>query len=380
MTFRLRISTSHEDLARIAPAWDDLAAATGGPTNTAAWYRAAARWAHQPTDRLHVLSLWQSQALVGLAPLILACGPAGWRYEIIGARLLCEPTAVITRDRSAAEGMAQAVAALKHPVMLARLPTLSEFNPAFERLARQVGVILPPDISGSQWIDLSCGWERHYQDLSSGVKDMIRRGERELAKLGKVEFDCICPAPDAVESILEQAFQVERHSWKGRAGTAVLLCEDVRRFYLDYGLRSARRGELRVAFLRLDGQPVAMQVASINHGAYWTLKVGYDERYKKCQTGWQLRMRSIRWAAEQGLKRYECLGSEEQGVTRWTNHLHRYVTLRFYPFSVPGLQGFVHDGLRSLRHKWQATRHKVGTACFSCYCLNEWLRLTPLAA
>lgn len=313
MSYQLRVIRSATEIDQIAPDWRRLAESSRHALNDPLWYANAARFTHAETDQLSILALWRGTELVALAPLALARGSGGPRYEIVGSRVLYEPAAIVTRDGSATEQMAAAIVALDWPTLLARTPAAGDFSTAFRRCARQRGVVMSVGASGSQWVDLTQGWDGYYASRPSRLKDIIRRNQRQLGKLGRLEFECVRPGPADAERLLEQAFAVEIKSWKGKAGSAVLLREDLRRFFLAYGAGIAQGGQLCVSFLRLDGNPIAMQIANVSHGAYWLLKIGYDEQYSKYRTGWQLQLESIRWCCAQGLGRYEFLGTEEIG-------------------------------------------------------------------
>jgi CelD/BcsL family acetyltransferase involved in cellulose biosynthesis len=338
----LQVLTSSQELADIADEWDELAGSSGRPMDSSVWHRNAAQAIHW-SDALHVIALWRGGALVALAPLVLTHRSTGLRYEIIGSRKLYEPASVLSLDVAAAKEIAAEMTSLLRPVVLTRMPAESAFGSEFQALARRRGISMSPAASGSQWVDLHQGWDTYCAALSSRLKDMARRGQRQLAKLGSLKFDCIRPDAEASQRLLEQAFSVEMRGWKARAGSAVLLREDLRGFFFAYGRELAGRGELYISSLRLAGEPIAMQVANVSHGAYWLLKIGYDERFAKYRTGLQLQMESLRWAFEQGLERYEFLGSEERWIQEWTQQAHRYATSLFYPYTAASLGALLRD-------------------------------------
>ncbi|MBC7982680.1 MAG: GNAT family N-acetyltransferase, partial [Candidatus Obscuribacterales bacterium] len=278
VTFRLQVLSSSQEISQIAPAWDELAALSGYPTSAASWYENACRFAHSSCDQPHIIVLWDGERLAGIAPLIVRHAPHGRRYEVIGTSTLYEPAAILARNNEAAAQLALAVVSLKQPLALIRLTDATAFNDAFIRYARRAGLVRCPPTSGSPYVDLRSGWEPYFEGLPSRLKNVIRRAHRQLGKTGRLEFEFIKPDATNVTLVLQQAFEVELQSWKRLAGSAVLLRTDLREFFFHYAADLARRGELLVSFLRLDGVPVAMQVASVSHRAYWQLKIGYDER------------------------------------------------------------------------------------------------------
>ena len=347
---RTEVVSSDDEIARIAPAWDAFAAEFGSPINSAVWHRHALRHAHGPADRPHIVTVWRNERLTAIAPLILAQRTAGRRVEIIGAETLFEPSAVLANSVSAAEALVSAVLATGRPVKLTR-QAATAFNKVFSQTARRSGMVLCPAASGSPFVDLSGGWEGYYQGLSSRLKNVIRRGGKQLSKFAKVEFEFIKPDASNVSPLLQTAFEVEQRSWKGKAGSAVLLRPDLRGFFFSYAAELATRGELLVSFLRLEGEPIAMQVANISHGAYWQLKIGYDERYAKQLVGLQLQLQTIEWTGQQGYQRYEFLGTAEPWIREWTGSVHSYSTVLFYPLNAAGFSALLLDGAGGVRRK-----------------------------
>jgi CelD/BcsL family acetyltransferase involved in cellulose biosynthesis len=356
MSLRTEILSSDDEIARIAPAWDALAAEFGSPINSSLWCRHALRHAHGPVDKPHVVVVWNGDQLSGIAPLIVANRKGGRRIEIIGTKTLYEPVTVLAKSEVVAQALVNAVVALKLPVTLTRLAE-SEFNNVFLQAARRGGLVVCPAASGSPFVDLSVGWDSYYQGLPSRLKNVIRRGNKQLAKLAKTEFEFIKPDARNVTASLQTAFEVEQRSWKGKAGSAVLLRPDLRGFFFSYAAELAERGGLLVSFLRLDGAPIAMQVANISHGAYWQLKIGYDEQYAKQLAGLQLQLETIKWTAERGYRRYEFLGSAEPWIREWTGGVHSYTTMLFYPWNPAGLGALLVDNAARVRGKlaryWQ---------------------------
>jgi CelD/BcsL family acetyltransferase involved in cellulose biosynthesis len=349
MAFRSQILSSAADVSQVSADWEALAATTLHPMQGPVWHGCASRFVHASSDQLHVIALWDEGQLAGLAPLMLTNGPTGRRYEIIGTRVLYEPAAMLARTEEAADQLARAVASLKHPVALTRMAAAHPFNDRFVRYARRAGWVALPTASGSPHVELGPGWEAYYENLPSRLKNVIRRGHRQLGKSGRVEFEFLKPEAARVTGLLQQAFEVELRSWKRRSGSAVLLRPELREFFFHYAEKLAERGELLVSFMRLDGVPVAMQVANISFDAYWQLKIGYDERYAKQLVGLQLQMETIKWSSQQGLRSYEFLGTAEPWLQEWTSTVHGYRTMYFYPFNVSGLGALLRDNIARVR-------------------------------
>lgn len=338
MSTRIEIVSSIDEIGHIAKDWDALASGKGYALSDPNWCAHAARHTHSPADRLHIACLWRGATLAAVAPLMLM---REGRFEIIGSRVLYEPAEILARDEHAAHAIAQHIAQLGRPLLLSRLPAASTFPAAFEAAAR--GVLLRPYSSGSPYIDCTGGWASFYERMPSRIRNIIRRGERALGRLGKLELEFVRPEPRPIDSLLNEAFEVELHSWKGRAGSAVLQRQSLRDFFFCYGRDASERGELLVALLRLNGSAIASQVASVARGSYRQLKIAYDDRHAKHVPGLQLLLHTIRWSFEQGLDAYDFMGSEEGWIRDWTDKVRRHITLLFYPPTPCGVGALAWD-------------------------------------
>jgi CelD/BcsL family acetyltransferase involved in cellulose biosynthesis len=350
MSYRTEIIDSLADAERIVPAWRSLASVNGYPMDDPCWQRIAAQFVHPADDRLCLLTVWDDEQLVALAPLMLSVKWYGSHYELIGTKVLYEPASVLARDRGAAQRIATALVSLRRPIVLTRVAP-GEFTNAIVEEARGHGWLLLPTASGSPFIDLTSGWTPYHQGLPSRIRNVVRRGERQLARLGQVEFSFDTLAAENTQRLLQEAFEVELHSWKGRAGSAVLMRSDLRDFFFHYVPEIAESGEALVSSLRLDGVPIATQVANTSRRAYWQLKIGYDDRYAKYLPGMILLMQTIKWSCEAGLERYEFLGTFEPWIREWTSDAHPYMTMLFYPFNLRGAGGLLRDSAMRLRDK-----------------------------
>lgn len=347
---RFEVLTTGAAIDAIASRWDELAAISGRPMSTSHWYRHALQGVHRPSERLHVITAWRDAELVGVVPLILSGEQGSVRYELIGTRTLYEPTELLARPEATVE-LARYLLGLSAPVRLTRLLP-GDFTAAFARGSRRRGLLVRPRASGSQYVSLDGGWQAYYEARSGKLRNMLGRARKQLAKAGPVTTSFVRPGPEEAGGLLQQAFAVEQRSWKGRAGSAVLQRPDLHAFFTHYGLAAAAKGELLVSLLRLSGNAIAAQIASIHGGSYWQLKIGYDEQYAKQLVGLQLQMETLRWSFEQRLTRYEFLGSSEQWIREWTSDEHSYQTLMFYPWSWRGLRGLVVDNASRLRGRF----------------------------
>lgn len=355
--YSLRILGKVEELERVEAGWRDLVASSGHALSEPEWYLSAAKSGILDGKELAVLSLWRDGALVGIAPL--SRGSRRRRYEILGSSTLYEPTEMLAKDGQARNQLAAAVVDLRRPVLLSRLAPRGAFAQELGAQARGKGLLLSLRSADSPYVDLSSGWSSYLEALPSRTRNTLRRASRALAKQGQVAYEFVRPEPSAVPALLEVAFRVEQRSWKGRAGSAIAQREDLRSFFLEYGRACAGRGELLIAFLRLEGDPIAMQIANVGRSAYRQLKIGYDDRFAKFLPGLQLLLETVRWSSNEGLSSYEFMGSREPWTWDWAPLGREHSTLAYYPYNVSGLGAFVEDGLARLRGRFWRRRQAV---------------------
>ena len=117
------------------------------------------------------------------------------------------------------------------------------------------------------------------------LKRRLRRAmEQYDVRLRRVE--------EADPEALEAFFDLERRSWKGNAGTAIVCSAATRDFYVSVAREAAESGYLALYFLDFDGIPVAAHFGLRHNGRYYLPKIAYDEDYARFSPG-QLLMRAI---------------------------------------------------------------------------------------
>jgi CelD/BcsL family acetyltransferase involved in cellulose biosynthesis len=169
--------------------------------------------------------------------------------------------------------------------------------------------------------------------------------------LGAVDTQVLCPAPRELSTLLSSAFEVESRSWKSTASTALTRDETRGAFFREYCDYASRRGELRLCFLTIGGRPVACQIAVASGGAFWLLKVGYDQEFSRCSPGNLLVSETIRYAADQGLRSYEFLGTAEPWTKVWSSHERDFVSVYAYPRTPTGIAAFGADIAAAARRR-----------------------------
>jgi CelD/BcsL family acetyltransferase involved in cellulose biosynthesis len=123
--------------------------------------------------------------------------------------------------------------------------------------------------------------------VGAGKRKELRRQRRRLGDAGPVTDD-LATEPQAVAAALEDFFALEAGGWKGRAGTAAAMHEELRRFVSDAVAGLAAEGKARVDRLCV-GDKAAATIVTLRSGTCaWTWKIAYDEAYARHSPGVQI--------------------------------------------------------------------------------------------
>ena len=273
-----------------------------------------------------------------IAPLV-RCGR---ELQLLGAQL-GEPSDLLYADERALAELAAAIADLRTPVLLRRLPAGSPTVAALVAAFRPMGIVATRPASAHPVIALGDGWTAPEGSLTRARASDVRRARRRAEALGAVDVELLEPAPAELDGLLDEAYAIEQRSWKGPAGTALALDAPRGAFHRRYAQASVERRELRVAFLRIAGVRVAMQISLEWQNRLWLLKIGHDEAFAGCSPGTLLMMDVVRDAARRGLDAVQFLGDVAPWTAMWTSSVEPCVTVRAYPPAAASLIALAND-------------------------------------
>jgi hypothetical protein len=259
-------------------------------------------------------------------------------FELCGVKDHGEPGDFCYRDSASLDTLTDSLAKNKVPLFLSRIPAESPVMAAITNSYRHKGLVISRLQIGCPYIDIKLTVDDTINQLSSRLRSDLRRARRKAEALGKIEFEIHSPCtPDDLLPLWEEAIGIEAMGWKGRSESA--LKKDKRRgsFYKDYAIKACEKGWLRICFMRIKNQVVAMQIAIESSERFWLLKIGYDEGFSNASPGMLLMNETLRYAAEKNLKSYEFLGTADTWTRRWTKNERDNYTIRTFPYSVKGV-------------------------------------------
>lgn len=344
----IKVIHALDELDELSPAWDALTAQAGNPLLDLSWVRTCA--STFAPGGLHVIVAGESPRITAIAPLLRQRNGSD-RLELLGVNETYEPMDFLFADPSALALLAQSLARSQTPLWLKRVPAESPVVAALMHAYRWRSVVICRSAPGYPRIPLHDNWRQPEQQLSRSRRESLKRARRIAEQMGPVQCEVLSPTPEELGPLLEEAFQVEAASWKGRSGSA--LAHDARQgtFYRRYAAAACRKGILRLCFLRIGGNAVAMQLAVEYGNRFWLHKIGYDDAFARCSPGALLILETIRYAVARGLSSYEFLGTDAPWTQMWTTHVRPCVSLRAYPVNGKGLVALLTDVALLARNK-----------------------------
>ncbi len=345
--------TNLRDDDALARAWRDLEAGAHLPTQCHAFSAALARTllAGDHIQVFRVADPARPGRIAALAPLCRDDGLLS-RWRMAGASEVFEPGDALYDSPESARRLAALIAADPRPLSFDRMAASSHLIPALRAAMRGRGLVLVRPAVPCPTIALDHTWADPESRFNAGRRSDFRRAARRAQALGAVTFEVLSPTADAFDALFDEAVRVELCGWKQEAGTAMAVDRAKQGFFREFFRAACTAGTFRIAFLRIDGVAVAMQMALEWQGRFWLFKIGYDETFSKCSPGTLLMLHTLGWAARRGLCAYELLGNVEPWIAAfWTRDQHDCLRVRTYPFNARGAAALAADGAVWLRER-----------------------------
>ena len=91
--------------------------------------------------------------------------------------------------------------------------------------------------------------------------------------------------PEAVAAAIEDFFALETRGWKGKAGTAAALHDDIRGFITAAVGGLAAEGKVAINRILIDGRAIAVTITLRSADTAWFWKIVYDENFAQHSPG-----------------------------------------------------------------------------------------------
>lgn len=280
------------------------------------------------------------------APLELAGGVARtWRYPYNPHTPYLD-FAAERRDPTAVAELVNALQRQGDALELGMIPSDGWLCRGLLQTALSAGMsIIQRPQPGRAVLSLQPTWAAMRDELSRELTSGAERKERNLSKLGKLQYERVS-TPARLAHVLPECFDVELAAWKGAIGTAMASKPATRGFYSDLAAAAAERDQLGLYTLRLDDRLIAFEYCLRRRGVVTLLKLSYLNEFSKQSPGNVLRLSLLRDEIERGAVEYD-FGIESEWKTRWTKRVDGLCYLCLYFNGPRGRLGYwLGPGLR----------------------------------
>ena len=295
---------------------------------------AGAWWRAFGVGRLQILAAYQNGNLTGVLPLR--------RYRGVLSSTTNDHSplfGVLAANGTAADALARALFSQKpRRIDLSLLPSSDVGVSLVHTAAGAAGYrVIADSMHRSPYVVVNeTSWDAYQSGLSKNLRQDVRRRERQLGKGGRLKLE-VCDGTKRLDELLEEGFSIEGSGWKETEGTSINAHPTTRRFYTETARWAAEGGFLRLAFLRLDGQPLAFDFCLESHKIHYLIKTGYDPAYAIFSPGKVLRHLMIARAFSEGLAVYDMGGLVEPYKQRYTDRHRELQSLRMFAPTPLGL-------------------------------------------
>lgn len=171
-------------------------------------------------------------------------------------------------------------------VLLPFLPTDGPFATALDAIVRRAQMPvadfnlyqraqLVPDGDRLFYVERTVGQHRHKE---------LRRYVRRLGDIGALLFTT-ATEPETIAGAIEDFFKLETRGWKGKAGTAAALHDDIRNFIASAVNGLAAEGKVAINRIFIDGSAIAVTIMLRSADTAWFWKIVYDEKFAQHSPG-----------------------------------------------------------------------------------------------
>lgn len=232
--------------------------------------------------------------------------------------------------------------------------------------------------AGQPWaqsaiVETGDSWQTYWGNRSPKFREKLRRGYRQLEKMGRVKYVRYRPGGSAMGDgdprfdLFDAAVSVAKASWQSDSNNGTTLCDDeIRDFLRDVHQAAARAGCLDLNLLYVDDRPVAFTYNYHYHGRVEGLRMGFDPAYAAGSPGAVLLKMSFEDGFRLGDHTFDMGVGYIQCKRHWLTRLETSYRYTHFSLSAPKAQ------ILRLKRLYNTTRHgKDYLAGMNCMPLDE---------
>jgi CelD/BcsL family acetyltransferase involved in cellulose biosynthesis len=256
-----------------------------------------------------ILAVWHKKTLIGIAPLMAN----GTTVCLLGHSDLCDYMDFVIAPQRGPEFFTVIIEYLQNQgfVLLNLQPVLNESNVVKDlvEIAPGLGcrvVCKPDDVAYA--MTLPSSWEDFLKILSGKQRHEIRRKLRRLDAAGQVEYRFV----EDVNTVRPEIDTFIALFRSNRSDKAAFMTPQMAAYFRSLAESMAAHHMLKLAFLELDGQPVATVLCFDNGSTVYLYNSGYDMRFSSLSVGLLSKVLSIKESIKRGRRKYDFLKGDEK--------------------------------------------------------------------
>ncbi|MBZ0270829.1 GNAT family N-acetyltransferase [bacterium] len=177
---------------------------------------------------------------------------------------------------------------------------------------------------GAPYADLPGGYDAYLDTLSKKSRYNARKKVKQIGVYHKIGHR-YHEDPATLPAAMTRLFELHEERWKAEGGSEAFATDAMRAFHREYAAGALSRGELRLGFLDIDGEPAFVTYAIHAGNRYYLYQQGGSSNYPKYNLGYAALSFSLQDACARGAKRYEFLRGEAEYKLHWSNGSRRLV-------------------------------------------------------
>jgi CelD/BcsL family acetyltransferase involved in cellulose biosynthesis len=193
-------------------------------------------------------------------------------------------------------------------------PTIAAFTAFAEAQRLPIGRWKSSD---SPYLELAGNWESYWASLSAKFRSNVRNRLTRATQIGEPALEVIADRT-AIQAALDDVWRLEASGWKDREGTSIGSDAAVQTFYTLLAARGADRGWLRLLFLTVGGQRIAVSYSAVYDDRLFLLKTGHDPQFHTCSPFKLLTYFAAQDGYARGLREIDFLGDTEPWKQEWS--------------------------------------------------------------
>lgn len=268
-------------------------------------------WRHfQPTTELYLRAVREDSEIIGIAPLQIKDGKAGF----VGSADVCDYLDFIVAPGREKDFFTALFDDLKKKGIksldLNPLRPDSTVMVVLLKMAKESGYEAPCQQEAvSLELDLPPAWEDYLNRLSKKQRHEIRRKLRRLAEEGDASYRCIKPEgdPGPYMDTFVKLFTLSKKDEKAR-----FMSEDMEVYFRSLAAAMARIGILRFGVLQVGRETTAMIMGFDYGDTMYLYNSAYDPKYDYLSVGLMSKLLCIKESIERGMKRWDFLKGGER--------------------------------------------------------------------